>query len=586
VSRIRPVTQHLAAALEKVNGQKRANAKAYLGHLWRFARQSVDVEPLMPSLLPDVDVAPVDANVIWPHEGARMDGWLDGPQLDPELARQTRLVRRLMGALKVRAAEIFFLQIRNVHIHDGNDYIDVEIVTRGRLHGLKSPDGQRMARVQGPLASELLAQVNLRRIEHKGLGAHLLFGTKAQPNRVYRLGAVYAWLNRAAKQATGDPSSCCHHFRHYAIDAALAGFDLADIEAGALEQLRIDAGHFSLRSTQRSYLHRFTALLRSAIEDALADHHKLSDTTVSRWTGIGAANVRQRLARERRQMAAVGGGESRSELETASAWYWHCLRQSTERRHFARADEPFALCCPLPPTPLAAAKPWTVLDMLGFLDDMQSEVTWRQAARQRRLPPEVGQRAAEELLALGQQSLVQGSAGLDVVLTAPAAALASMRIRVGSAYQRKYAAWLHALAKSPPAEFPDAVWLSWQRSTRGRYVKLAASHRPDRWLSHIFGLGMPASKVRICLTEDDRARSNAIRNLVRAATQHAGGSTVMYEPCTYNDHRGHAYVLIAQEADVLTDHTGAAFSPAGLKSIVLAMRLCAVAIRNPKEAAK
>ncbi len=186
----------------------------------------------------------------------------------------------------------------------------------------------------------------------------------------------------------------------------------------------------------------------------------------------------------------------------------------------------------------------------------------------------------------GRERLVEGRSALDVVLTAPAAALASMRIRVASAYQRKYTAWLHALAKSPPAEFPDVVWISWQRSTRGKYVKLAAAHRPDLWLGHIFGLGMPASKVRICLTEDDRAGSNAIRNHVRAATQHAGESTAMFERSTYNDHRGHAYVLIAQEADVLTDHTGAAFSPAGLKAIVLAMRLCAVAIRNPKEAAK
>jgi len=145
------LSKRLADALEKVDGQKRRNARAYIGHLWRFARVWIDVEPLLPSVLPDVDVGQVDANVVWDHEGKRMDAWLEAPQLDPDLARQTRLVRRLMAALNARVSEIFFLQVRNVHVYDNADFVDVEIVFRGRLHGLKSPDAQRTVRVEGAL---------------------------------------------------------------------------------------------------------------------------------------------------------------------------------------------------------------------------------------------------------------------------------------------------------------------------------------------------------------------------------------------------------------------------------------------------
>ena len=578
------LSERLAESLEKVDGQNRRNARAYLGHLWRFAREWIDVEPLMPSLLPHVDVAAVDANVVWQHEGQRMDEWLDGTQHDPDLARQTLLVRRLMAALKVRLAEVVFLQIRNVIVYTGQDYVDIEIVTRGRLHGLKSKDAQRIARVKGPLAAEVLGQVNRRLVEQKAFTGHLLFGTKAEPDRVYRLSAMYSWLNRAVKVATGDSTSCCHHFRHTTIDDAFAGMSLAEIMAGALEQLRVDAGHLDLRSTQRSYLHRFTRALREATEASIAELVRLSDTLAAEWIGLSAANLRKIRSRSLARSVDSSTKAAPAELSSTSDWYWSMLQAAARQKSFPSATIGYFLFCPLPPKPLGAARPWSVVDLIAFLGDLENGDTPSQACRQRRLPQEVGPVVTRALLELAEERMRTGRAPVDVVLTSPAAAIAALKLRTVTAYQAKYDTWRRALAAELPGDFPDANWDSWLRSGRGQYVKLSLVQRPERWLTHVLASGLPASKLLVCIDEADSSLALDIRRMVRTASALAlvTGGSVRYEPCTYNDRRGHCYLLVADEAEVLTHQTGAAFTPAGLKVIVLAMWLASLAKRAQK----
>jgi hypothetical protein len=572
----------LASSLEKVDGQKRRNARAYLGHLWRFAREWIDVEPLLPSLLPDVDVGQVDANVVWEHEGQRMDGWLAGPQLDPELARQTRLVRRLLVALKARVSEVFFLQVRSVHIHDNEDFVDVEIVFRGRLHGLKSKDAQRTVRVHGALAAELVGQVNRRLLEDKCLSSHLLFGTKAEPDRVYRLGAMYSWLNRAVKAATGDPTSCCHHFRHTGIDGAYAAMSLADIYAGALEQLRVDAGHLDLRSTQRSYLHRFACHLREAVEVSLEECVKFSDSQAAPLVGIKPAALRKQRSRANaNEPDCVNAGASASQARR-SAWYWCIVRSAARQRTFEPASAGFALCSPLPPKPLGAARPWSVVDLIEFLGDLQHGDTPAQACRQRRIPAEIGEVVVSSLLSSGQKALREGRRPTHLQLASPQAALAALKLRVVAAFQPKYAAMRRALAAEPPPHFPDEAWDEWTRSSKGQYIKLSPVQRPERWLTLVLQYGLPASKLRVCIDEGSSAYGLDVRRLMRTASALAlaTGGSVRYEPCSYNDRRGRSYLLVADEAETLTEHSGAAFSPAGLRVILLAMRLASHAHAN------
>lgn len=573
------LSTRLAKALEKVEGQNRRNARAYLGHLWRFAREWIDVEPLLPSLLPEVEVAAIDANVIWEHEGQVMDKWLDGPQPDPELAMQTKLVRRLMATLKARAAEIFFLQVRNVHVYEDKDYVDVEIVSRGRLHGLKSKDAQRMARVTGPLAAELLGQVNRRLVEDGDLGRHLLFGTKAEPERVYRLSAMYRWLNRAVKAATGDPNSCCHHFRHSAIDSTYATLTLNQIAAGALEQLRVDAGHLDLRSTQRSYLHRFPRILREAADASLAEFVPLSDSKTAAWVGISAANLRKIRSRNSSRLNSSRTVEVDEDLSSTSDWYWAVLHSEAHKKTFQPASNEFLYCCPLPPKSLGAHRPWTTVDLLGFLMDLAQGCSPSQACHQRRLPIKVGDVAAQELLALAQEKIRTGRNAIDVEITTAAAALSALGLRPVAAFQPKYKTWLEALSQSQSLDMTDAVWEAWCRSTRNHYIKLKPIDRPDRWLAYVLASGMPSSKLVVCIDDRDPTLGIDIRRMVRtvSALSIAAGSGVRYQQCDYNDRRGHCYLLVADEAETLSNHTGAAFTTVGLKVIFIAMRLASLA---------
>jgi len=430
-----------------------------------------------------------------------------------------------------------------------------------------------------------VGQVNRRLIEDKCLSSHALFGTKAEPKRVYRLSAMYSWLNRAVKASTGDPTSCCHHFRHTGIDGAYAAMSLADIYAGALEQLRVDAGHLNLRSTQRSYLHRYARHLRDATEAAIEELVRLTSSEAASLAGLNPATLRQIRCRGASDCGDNAAGGALPSQNQPSVWYWGFLRAAARRKTFDTASAGFALCCPLPPKPLGAARPWSVGDLLGFLGDLEHGDTTAQAGRQRRIPAEVGEVVVANLLLSAQAALRQGRLPVELQLTSPQAALAALKLRVVAAYQPKYAAMRRLLETEPPRHFPDEVWDAWTRSSRGQYVKVSPMQRPERWLTHVLQCDLPASKLRICIDDSDPGYNLDVRRLVRTASAlaFATSGAVRYEPCSYNDRRGRCYLLVADEAETLTDHSGAAFSPAGLKVIVLGMRLASLAAVALKE---
>jgi len=214
-----------------------------------------------------------------------------------------------------------------------------------------------------------------------------------------------------------------------------------------------------------------------------------------------------------------------------------------------------------------------------MLGDLQHGDTQAQACRQRRVPAEVGQVVVAALLSSGQEALREARVPIDVQLTSPQAALAALKLRVVAAYQPKYAALRKALAAEQPQHFPDAAWHAWNRSSRGQYIKLSLAQRAERWLAHVLQRGLAASKLRVCIDVGSPGFALDIKRLVRTAMAMAlvTGGSARYESSTYNDRRGRCYLLVADEAETLTDHSGAAFSTAGLKVIVLAMRLASQA---------
>lgn len=578
------ISQRVENALQSVHGQTRTNASAYIGHLWRYARQWIDIEPLRPDLLPDLDAAPVDANIVWPHEVDLMDRWLNGPYPDPELAQQTGLVLRLLAALPVRVSEILFLQIRNIYALDGQEDVVVEIVRRGRERGLKTKDAQRVLRVSGALAAELLGHCNRRRIEHNGHGTHLLFATKTEPHKVYRLGAMYAWLNRAVKRATGDPTSCCHHFRHSSIDSRFTAMSVTDVEQGHLEQLRVDAGHADLRSTMRSYLHRYGKLLKSCIESSIEQANSLSSSTASAWNGQSSACLRQSRSRQRRRANAGSPLANRDELHSTVEWYWTRVHEAAAAVAVPPAADGTAPCSALAPAAHTAPLHWTVEDMINFLGDIENGASAEQARRQRRLPQQVADLAVEELLKLGQARMSETRGCLGLQLTEPAAALAVCGMRVVAARQVKYQIWLTHLTKSPPAPFLDTTWTAWWQSSRGEYIKLR--FQCEQWLGYLLSSGSPAQSLLVC-TDRNVQTVHEINRVVRRAIGMSGTSctSIRIVHTRYNNRRGRAYLLVANAGDTLTDQTGAAFSVAGLKVIMLALRLASLASGRSGETA-
>lgn len=570
------ISERLSSALQTVHGQARVNAAAYIGHFWRYASQWINVASLSQKSLPDVVPSPVDANVVWSHECALMERWLNGSQPDPDLARQTRLVLRLLSTLPVRISEVLFLQIRNVYALNDNKRVCIEVARRGRPRGLKSPHSQRVLSVDGALAAELLEYCDHRRIEHNGLGNPLLFGTKAEPDRVYRLGAMYAWLNGAVKRATGDLSSCCHHFRHAAIDSNFAKMSIADIERGALEQLRVDAGHADLGTTLRSYLHRYGPMLKACIESSIEQMQRLTDTAAAVWIGQSSACLRQSLSRQRRRNHAKPSSQCAS-ASSPKAWYWSRVHVTAQAVKVPPSSSVFALCCGLEPAACPPHRPWSVIDLIDFLGDVESGATVDQARRQRRIPQDVGDLAIRELLRLGQERMSETRDWGGLLLTDPAAALAACDLRIVAAHQPKYRPWLEHLSQVAPVMLPDSTWGAWWRSSRGQYIRLGT--QSERWLAYLLSTGFPTQNLLACVDELHAQTAYKVSRILRHAVALSGspGPQIRIAETRYNNRRGRAYLLVANAGDTRTDRTGAAFSVAGLKVIMMAVRLASLA---------
>jgi integrase len=288
--------------LSTLSGENLRKAKAYVGHFHSYIQEWLDVAPLHKSALPDLAATAIDANVVWPPERSLLQLRIkQQASFDAHLSSQSSLVVDLIHACKARGKEIFLLQVRN--IRESNAVVEVEIVTWGRLHGLKTKAAQRVIAVSDEsLAARALAWRNMRR----GEGAQsndLLFGTKGDQRRCYRLGLMYPWLNQTLKFCTGDTTSALHHLRHAAADEVFAALDFDDNFHGAIDRLCVDLGHASLSSTRR-YLHSFPRLIRQRLDRHL---HKLELTSaiVSSLTKVNASTVRKQIERDRKMNGSI-----------------------------------------------------------------------------------------------------------------------------------------------------------------------------------------------------------------------------------------------------------------------------------------
>lgn len=569
----------------RLRGEKLKKAKAFVGHFHRFVRDWLDLPPLALAQMPEPEPTLVDANVVTPDEADQIEGWLTAEILDERLATQSSLVFRLLRRLGVRVSEVLFLQVRNVR--RTGSVVEIEFSGRGRLHSLKTPQAVTVKRIDDPvLAAEVYAH-KLRRTDEEALGADLLFGTKDAQRRVYRLSAMYRWLNNAAKAASGEPGACCHWFRHAVIDARQERIALGLAPGDSLEQLSVDSQHVGLDVTQRNYMHSFQSGLRLKLDLQLLKV-KLSSSVAGWWIGISGDLVRQRYARQWPK------GSPAAPLDATSArrpscheFNWQLVALHAASCTVEEAQAPFVWHEPVPPKPLGAGRAATPVDWLGFIVDLQKGRSLSEAALQRRLDHRAAIMAEARLLALGQQALLTKASTNGRQwgqITAPRAALMALGIAASRAYQPKYANWLLALANQPPPPMPKQVFTAWREAARGRYIRLNAPASVDPWLPYLLASGLSASKLVTCradaaleghplaLAEQTQDLMPVLRALGKLPTDALRGYRV--KP---RKGRPDLYLLAADEAEVLTDRTGAAFCVAGLRATVLAIHLWSLA---------
>jgi hypothetical protein len=174
-----------------------------------------------------------------------------------------------------------------------------------------------------------------------------------------------------------------------------------------------------------------------------------------------------------------------------------------------------------------------------------------------------------------------------VRLTDPRAALSALSIDMARAWQPKYKSWLTHLSKIEVPEISDAVWESWEDAEWGGCIEISRDLGADRWLGLLSSLKFPSTKMVI----KQEGLTNEEKNDLEACVVLGIGQGVPLAPALAprsvvvkpNSERPKIYLHIANEDEVVTDHTGAAFETGGLEALMLTMRLSSIAIHGRKE---
>jgi len=564
-------------ARQELTGESLRKARAFFGLFLGYVRQWLEVPPVSGSALPEAEEPEVDANVITPQEVDRIRIALQRDTNDLRLSEQTDLVLRLLQHLEVRVSEVFFLQVRNVRISDG--VIELEVARQGRLHGLKSPQAQQSRVIHDRDLASSLSRWKQQRRGEGALDPDLLFGSRKAPRRVYRLAAMYAWLNAALKQVSGLRTACCHWLRHAAIDGRYVRICQGLARLDSVEQLSVDAAHLDMETTQRNYLHSYPVAIRASLH-AVLRQRRLPSSWAAKWAGVSASKLRQDYHRLLRQGPAVGTTRPAS----CDEYNWQFVTSVAMACTCEPAAQGFALLEPGPLPELGGPRPPAAADVVGLLLDLQQGVEPLQAGRQWQFDEQTVADVVGRLLELGNASAQLRRRGVKAELQTPKAALRALNIRVTRALQPKYRLWLNSLQRSDVPAMSAAVWQDWTLARPSRYISLEPHLRSDRWLSYLLATGLPVSKLVACQVEqEDGSAGEALQVLQLAVASSAGAEAVtaprLYEVKPRNG-RPDAYLLIADEADELTDQNGAAFSPAGLAALMLALHLYTITIKN------
>lgn len=439
---------------------KRGNTASALSSWHFFLMCWLDAPPLLNRLHDKVEELLPAANVIWPHEKARISDWLARAFGDERLTEQLQVCVELAWGGRIRASELFHLRLHNFRFYD--ELLEVEIAPMLRDGKLKSNSAKRILTYRDPAAIKIIRTWYTQRYAETALDSDLVFGDPQSPKRVYRLGSLYSTLNHLTKSATGDPAASLHTWGHAWISREVAEAFVspmhADIEA--LDLIATAVGHLSSSTTLRHYSHLFEAAIRHHIDHFLRQVD-LTSREAAHWSGVLPTTLRQRAF-----ASHVAGKQV----------YWDAiLTRSIEGGHEAVASD---CAVELPRSPLASAlaDPTRFQNVLSTLSDisrgMDSSTVTLRARREPTWVDQIVQCASKVLADLGHQRQ-QRSETPACRFDALARDLqpGKLAIDLTRAGQAKFASLRKAMG-SMSSDAGKSFAGAWTRCYAGRYIGL------------------------------------------------------------------------------------------------------------------
>lgn len=272
---------------------KRGNTASALSSWHSFLMRWLDAPPLLNRLHDKVEELLPAANVIWPHEKARISEWLAKASGDERLTEQLQVCVELAWGGRIRANELFHLRVHNFRFYD--ELLEVEVAPMLRDGKLKSSSAKRILTYRDPAAIKIIRIWCDQRHAETALQSDLVFGDPHSPKHVYKLGSLYSTLNHLTKSATGDPAASLHTWGHAWISREIAEAFVAPMHADIepLDLIATAAGHLSSSTTLRHYLHVFEHAIRHHVDHYL-QQIDLTSREAAYWSGVLPTTLRQR----------------------------------------------------------------------------------------------------------------------------------------------------------------------------------------------------------------------------------------------------------------------------------------------------
>ncbi len=264
----------------------------------------------------------VRAQIVWPHEIARINGWIDvaiaGGSADPVLP-MVRCAIAIGAGTGMRIGEVMRIRLNNLAVVKGGLQI---VVAPTRMDPtLKSRDSRRICHLNDRQAIKYLLKflseshsIDLAGLDEHGEGSivdkaqlnrtlqsrgDLLFGDPHKSNALWHEATVRKWISIVLKAATGDAKTTFHDLRHAWVSLGNEGdFALGTESATSCFDLRAnELGHAVNDLMFSTYTHIFGIAMRRAVDEQIVVSELLRTASIASWVGRNDTSLRKSLSR-------------------------------------------------------------------------------------------------------------------------------------------------------------------------------------------------------------------------------------------------------------------------------------------------